>query len=229
MSNTAVLLFTHSIEEEAKQKCFIQNANSKRNQLVAKKLIQSIESKIVRSNIPYFIISTDKQRGASFGERLGNAIEDVFSEGYEKVIVVGNDCPDISSGNFNEALKQLSINDLIIGPTNKGGTYLIGLSKKIYDRKSFQLLPWQTKYLLNGLFKYAESLKASFYATTLKQEINTTDDLAVYIKKERNSTFAKWIISLISKPVVGINLRSSCKRIELIRYFFRLTSPPQLT
>ncbi|MGH9338166.1 MAG: DUF2064 domain-containing protein [Acidobacteriota bacterium] len=47
------------------------------------------------------------QRGCGFGERLQNAVEDLTSLGYEQIVIVGRDCPDLNAGDIRRALKLL--------------------------------------------------------------------------------------------------------------------------
>ncbi|MGG6229505.1 TIGR04282 family arsenosugar biosynthesis glycosyltransferase [Tenacibaculum sp. SDUM215027] len=69
------------------------------------------------------------QKGDDLGERMHNAFQDSFSEGYEKVIIIGSDLPDLTSEHINEAFEKLNSNDVVIGPAEDGGYYLLGMKK----------------------------------------------------------------------------------------------------
>ncbi|CAN0575163.1 unnamed protein product, partial [Ectocarpus sp. 12 AP-2014] len=53
--------------------------------------------KVKRTKQPYFHISEKEQTGNSFGERFTNAIQTVFDKGYEHIITVGNDTPQLKT------------------------------------------------------------------------------------------------------------------------------------
>ena len=67
------------------------------------------------------------QCGASFAERLGNAIESLVRLGYQEIVIVGSDCPDLAQGDIIHAFELLRQHRLVLGPDHRGGCYLIGL------------------------------------------------------------------------------------------------------
>jgi len=68
------------------------------------------------------------QHGDDLGERMHNAIDEAFKQGYRKVVIVGSDCIEITTAILNEAFAALSLTDLVIGPANDGGYYLLGMT-----------------------------------------------------------------------------------------------------
>jgi glycosyltransferase A (GT-A) superfamily protein (DUF2064 family) len=71
------------------------------------------------------------------------AVEDVFSMGYERVVVIGNDAPDISRSYLLEAFRQLEDGGgraAVLGPARDGGYALIGLSRPC--PRAFDSMPW---------------------------------------------------------------------------------------
>ena len=49
----------------------------------------------------------------------------------KNIIFIGTDLPDLCHQDLLNTLKELQQNDLILGPSNDGGYWLIGLSEKI--------------------------------------------------------------------------------------------------
>jgi glycosyltransferase A (GT-A) superfamily protein (DUF2064 family) len=62
------------------------------------------------------------QRGADVGERMENALEEMFRMGAEKAVVVGTDIPGLHKGIIDRAFQYLDSADLIIGPAMDGDT-----------------------------------------------------------------------------------------------------------
>lgn len=74
------------------------------------------------------------QQGASFGERFQNAFEKSY-ELYPKaaVIIVGSDCPLLTEKILIEAIAQLAEEKPVIGPSQEGGFYLLGIPPRQRD------------------------------------------------------------------------------------------------
>jgi glycosyltransferase A (GT-A) superfamily protein (DUF2064 family) len=75
------------------------------------------------------------QVGADFGERLYRSIEQVFQLGYEQVLVVGNDSPQLDLQILKECQESFKTASVVLGPDHRGGVYLLGVG-----RNNFQLL-----------------------------------------------------------------------------------------
>src|SRR5215469_10003192 len=85
------------------------------------------------------------QRGKNFGERLYFAAEDLFKSGFEAICLIDSDSPTVSAENFTRAVQLLSSPDdqIILGPSDDGGYYLIGL--KQLHREVFEGIDWSTE------------------------------------------------------------------------------------
>ncbi|MGE3802258.1 MAG: DUF2064 domain-containing protein, partial [Candidatus Kapaibacterium sp.] len=91
------------------------------------------------------------QRGETFGERITNGAADAFQLGYHNVVVVGNDCPDISPNDIQQAFDLLAGGANYVGaPTRDGGAFLVGL-RHDSSRSPFRNLSWQTSELFSEL------------------------------------------------------------------------------
>lgn len=80
------------------------------------------------------------QSEGDLGERMKNAFIDAFAQGYERVCIIGSDCMDISTEILNEAFEKLHNRDTVIGASQDGGYYLLGMSKMIpelFDNKAW--------------------------------------------------------------------------------------------
>jgi hypothetical protein len=88
------------------------------------------------------------QRGEAFGERLSRAAEDLFNCGFESVCLIDSDSPTVPAKNFVEAVRLLqSAGDrIVLGPSDDGGYYLIGL--KSLHPEVFDRIEWSTERVL---------------------------------------------------------------------------------
>jgi glycosyltransferase A (GT-A) superfamily protein (DUF2064 family) len=68
------------------------------------------------------------QEGKNFDERFTNAVEEVLKY-CRNVVVIGSDSPHIQSKTINKAIDYLENEEsMVLGPSNEGGVYLIGVS-----------------------------------------------------------------------------------------------------
>ena len=109
---TALLIFSRSIEEELRHKPF----------LAQKSLVNSLYKHTTdiakQSGLDVIFYDESKQYGINFGSRFSNALENIFNSGYQNIIAIGNDCPQLKVDHILQAQKALLNNETIIGGTH---------------------------------------------------------------------------------------------------------------
>jgi hypothetical protein len=85
------------------------------------------------------------QRGDGFGERLLYAAEDILSCGFGAVCLIDSDSPTLPAAALREAALALkrSGDRVVIGPSDDGGYYLIGLKRA--EPNVFERIAWSTE------------------------------------------------------------------------------------
>ena len=74
-------------------------------------------------------MSVHVQKGDGLGERMQNAFETAFGDGFERVSVVGTDHPTLPLSFVRQAFAALEGSSAIsIGPSEDGGFYLLGMN-----------------------------------------------------------------------------------------------------
>ncbi len=88
------------------------------------------------------------QRGASLGERLSNATDDLLRQGYSAVCLINSDSPTLPASVLIRAIKLLAREGdrVVLGAAEDGGYYLIGL--KHTHRNLFNEIAWSTSDVL---------------------------------------------------------------------------------
>ena len=69
----------------------------------------------------------------ALGHRMAAAFSDAFSRGAERVVIIGTDCPEITSLLIWRFFESLANADMVIGPATDGGYYLIGIRRFVHD------------------------------------------------------------------------------------------------
>lgn len=83
-----------------------------------------------------------QQVGDDLGSRMNHAFSWGFSQGYERICIIGSDCATLSSEILASAFSVLEKKDFVIGPAKDGGYYLLGMSS-LYS-KVFEGKVWST-------------------------------------------------------------------------------------
>ena len=98
----------------------------------------------------------------------------------KNIIFIGTDLPDLCHQDLLNAQRKLQQNDLVLGPSNDGGYWLIGLSKKIMSTHlylPFINVKWGTEYVLQNTIDNFASIKLKYKFLDKKIDIDTIFDI----------------------------------------------------
>ena len=98
----------------------------------------------------------------------------------KNIIFIGTDLPDLCHQDLLNTLKELQQNDLILGPSNDGGYWLIGLSEKIMSSHiylPFINIRWGTENVLRNTIDNFASTKLKYKFLDKKIDIDTIIDI----------------------------------------------------
>ncbi|MEW6003246.1 MAG: TIGR04282 family arsenosugar biosynthesis glycosyltransferase [Nitrospirota bacterium] len=117
----------------------------------------------------------EPQQGYYLGERMYNAIKELFNRGYEKVSLIGADSPDLPLSFIVEAFRRLESYDLVIGPSEDGGYYLIGVNKA--REILFKNVRWGTDTVLRDTINIADDAAIRYFLLPIWYDIDNLDSL----------------------------------------------------
>ncbi|WGH74437.1 TIGR04282 family arsenosugar biosynthesis glycosyltransferase [Tenacibaculum tangerinum] len=123
------------------------------------------------------------QKGTDLGERMHNAFQQAFSNGYEKVIIIGSDLPDITSEHINEAFEKLNTHEVVIGPAEDGGYYLLGMKK--LHANIFRHKDWGTSTVRKDTLNDLQNV--SVHLLEILNDVDVFDDI------KNNSIFNQFL------------------------------------
>lgn len=69
------------------------------------------------------------QAGNSLGERLDNVLTYCLTHGFDQAVITNSDSPTLPPHHLDQAFEYLADADVVLGPCDDGGYYLIGLTK----------------------------------------------------------------------------------------------------
>jgi rSAM/selenodomain-associated transferase 1 len=117
------------------------------------------------------------QRGPDLGARMGGAVEDVLAAGAAGAVLVGTDSPTAPGDALAEAVRLLASGDaeLVLGPAEDGGYYLIGL--RAPQPALFRDMAWSTAGVFAETVRRARALGLRTAALPAWFDVDTGADL----------------------------------------------------
>ncbi|NRD21747.1 glycosyltransferase [Winogradskyella litoriviva] len=115
------------------------------------------------------------QNGTDLGERMNNAFIDGFKAGYKKIVLIGSDLPDINASHISKGIDALETSDVVFGPAEDGGYYLVGLSQP--NTTIFTDKPWSQPNLLTETLQELHKNNVSVSTLDTLNDIDTFEDL----------------------------------------------------
>ena len=100
----------------------------------------------------------------------------------KNIIFIGTDLPDLCHQDLLNTQRKLQHNDLILGPSNDGGYWLIGLSEKIMSSHlylPFINIKWGTENVLQKTIDNFASIKLKYEFLDKKIDIDTIFDIEI--------------------------------------------------
>lgn len=215
-TSTAILIFTQEASKEASRKMLTPTKNKGVNRLVFTKLNHFVgqtataaASNSTKLTVFYSnqLISENK---SNFGKQLSLAIQLVFEKGFEKVICIGNDCPALDKNRILEAAEKLQTTDAVIGPDNRGGVYLLGISQKDFKPEVFENLAWQNEEMLESYIE--QFANQSILMLEALSDIHSFQELQTYTTSRYFIAFLLQIIERITLKIQDFCLNLVEKR-----------------
>ncbi len=204
-SQTALLLFSRSARAEAAgKKIFL---SSRKNKKATAKLVDNAFKLAAESGLPWYVSDETSQQGNDFGENLVAAIARIFNKGYKKVIVIGNDCPALTQTKLQNAINELQQHDWVLGPTSKGGVYLMGLSVDSFNETDLKKVSWQSTLVFSQLSCNMLTCGKCAVCLNVLDDINVEADIISFYKKLRSfNSLVLFLINLYVSRFFEFNL-----------------------
>ncbi len=121
------------------------------------------------------------QSGRDLGERIFNAFRTTAASGAKKAIIIGSDAPMVDRSLVFNAFAKLDKADVVIGPSNDGGYYILGLSFATKSVDKYEGLFMDIKWDTGAVFgQTTEKLNEHGFVYTLLPEsydIDNVEDL----------------------------------------------------
>lgn len=114
------------------------------------------------------------QEGEDLGQRMSNGFRRAFFDGARKAIIIGSDCAQITAEHLQEAFDALEGRDMVAGPANDGGYYLLGMKR--YIPELFRNMEWSTETVLADTMAIARGMNLSVKVLDRLIDVDTAED-----------------------------------------------------
>jgi hypothetical protein len=115
------------------------------------------------------------QRGASLGERLDHLLTEALLGGSQRAVVMDSDSPTLPAAYLQQAFDDLTDADVVLGPTNDGGYYLIGVKQP--QPRLLREVQMSTPRVLADTLALAESNGLTVSLLPTWYDVDTIDEL----------------------------------------------------
>ncbi len=115
------------------------------------------------------------QSSGDLGDRMQNAFQVEFHEGYGSIVLFGADIIGLSKRDIEDSFSKLDSADLVIGPARDGGYYLIGM--KYPNAGIFEGIQWGGPDVLNETLTKAKTLGLKVAFLEEKRDVDRLEDV----------------------------------------------------
>ena len=112
-----------------------------------------------------------------------HAFSILFQQGYQKIIIIGTDCFELSSSILLDAFTALDNNEVVIGPSADGGYYLLGMQQLfpfLFEEKA-----WSTDTVYDSTIQQLKMHQISYYTLPILNDIDTEEDWKQYLHQQQ--------------------------------------------
>lgn len=115
------------------------------------------------------------QANGDLGLKMKTAFETVFAKGYNKVVIIGSDCYELTTAIVLDAFTALQNNNVVIGKAVDGGYYLLGM-QQLYA-VLFENKKWSTNTVAANTIQDCINNNLSFWGLPLLNDVDEEKDV----------------------------------------------------
>ena len=97
---------------------------------------------------------------------------------HHRVVIIGSDCPEVTTGDIRAAWRELRTHDVVLGPATDGGYWLIGLRQT--RPELFAGIAWSSETVLAETLRRAKSAGLHIQLLRILADVDTAEDWEAY-------------------------------------------------
>ena len=137
---------------------------------------------------------------------MEGAFRQAYEDGRERVVIVGSDSPTLPLGYLDQAYEALAAHDVVLGPAEDGGYYLVGSSRFVPEL--LRGITWGSSRVLEQSTEALSRAGRSFHLLPPWYDVDTARDL-LRLEKE--------LVGLQAVPSSGFPRRTAAALASCLR------------
>ena len=133
------------------------------------------------------------QVGDSLGDRMSNAVQELFRHLDGPVLLAGSDSPDLPLSLVDQVLHALRETDVVTIPCRDGGYVVVGLRRSTTEL--FTGIPWSTSGVLQATRQACLRLGLSYVETEEWYDLDEIEDLRQLVKRSPETATARHLLA----------------------------------
>lgn len=142
------------------------------------------------------------QSSGNLGQRMANYFDQQFQAGAERVVLLGTDSPNVPLVEVHEAFEHLKTDDVVLGPTEDGGYYLVGAARR--TPRIFDNIPWSTSEVWPATLARLRQSGVSYAALDPWYDVDEVFDLHRLIEDLRDAREAEPALDILLKHLLEV-------------------------
>jgi len=142
------------------------------------------------------------QGAGDLGQRMAAYFDQQFRAGAERVVLLGTDSPNVPLVEVQEAFEHLKTADVVLGPTEDGGYYLVGAARQ--TPPIFDNIPWSTVEVLSATRACLEQAGISYTTLDPWYDVDEIFDLHRLLEDLRDESKAEPALDVLLKHVLEV-------------------------
>ncbi len=115
------------------------------------------------------------QTPGDLGERMRQFFQQAFERGSQRVVLIGSDSPTLPVDHIHQALAALESHDVVLGPSDDGGYYLIGMKQPLIEL--FENISWSSPQVWQQTLDAARRYHRRLASLPAWYDVDTVDQL----------------------------------------------------
>lgn len=125
------------------------------------------------------------QSGKDLGQRMAHGFASAFGEGFDPVLVLGSDLPDLPLAVLETAFSHMALTGSVIGPSTDGGYYSIGFCNNRFEPDIFSQIAWGSSKVLAQTLDRMTAAGLTCHHLPPWQDVDERDDLKALAQRLR--------------------------------------------
>lgn len=130
-------------------------------------------------------LSIKPHPGVDFNTNISAALQQTAGKEYEQVVIIGNDCLDLTSDHITSAFDSLTYSEAVLGTAKDGGFYLLGLT--CFENSLFEGIRWGGRTVSEKLLANLNAIGLQVDQLPSLGDIDNAHDLKSWIRSSLNS------------------------------------------